>query len=174
MKNGHGPGFATSLDVRIKQRRIATSPALGRFSQLPCCCRPFCCTRTFHSYHTLLTAVLPGVFLFPSCMHTLPGRCLSLKLFVCEFCLKYMRKKPTLDRHRQKCPMRYVVRHNMRQILSSARFTIVLFFPLRCRDSFTILSFTGAYPLALNARCRASSPNRFFFSFCLAFFFCDG
>ncbi|CAM9301297.1 unnamed protein product [Pylaiella littoralis] len=29
------------------------------------------------------------------------------RLFVCEFCLKYMRKKPTLDRHRQKCPMRH-------------------------------------------------------------------
>lgn len=30
------------------------------------------------------------------------------QLFVCEFCLKYMRKEATLSRHRQKCPMRYV------------------------------------------------------------------
>ncbi|CAM9930359.1 unnamed protein product [Scytosiphon promiscuus] len=29
------------------------------------------------------------------------------KLFVCEFCLKYMRKESTLNRHRQKCPMRH-------------------------------------------------------------------
>ncbi|CAB1110978.1 unnamed protein product [Ectocarpus sp. CCAP 1310/34] len=29
------------------------------------------------------------------------------KLFVCEFCLKYMRKESTLTRHRQKCTMRH-------------------------------------------------------------------
>ncbi|CAN0324025.1 unnamed protein product, partial [Hapterophycus canaliculatus] len=29
------------------------------------------------------------------------------QLFVCEFCLKYMRKESTLNRHRQKCPMRH-------------------------------------------------------------------
>jgi histone acetyltransferase MYST1 len=31
--------------------------------------------------------------------------CSRQKLFVCEFCLKYMRKKKTLLRHRAKCPL---------------------------------------------------------------------
>ena len=33
--------------------------------------------------------------------------CKEAKLFVCEFCLKYMKKKHTLDRHRAKCELRH-------------------------------------------------------------------
>jgi histone acetyltransferase MYST1 len=31
----------------------------------------------------------------------------SKKLYICEFCLKYMKKKKTMDRHRVKCHMRH-------------------------------------------------------------------
>jgi histone acetyltransferase MYST1 len=31
----------------------------------------------------------------------------SKKLYICEFCLKYMKKKSTMDRHRTKCTMRH-------------------------------------------------------------------
>jgi hypothetical protein len=29
------------------------------------------------------------------------------KLFLCEYCLKYMRKRKTLLRHKGKCPLRH-------------------------------------------------------------------
>lgn len=101
-------GFSVRNNVRQRRRLpcIVASTGLGAVFCLflvtvGCSYRHIAdmvCVVTFFSF----------CFTCTSARTTTAIACRLLQLFVCEFCLKYMRKESTLDRHRQKCPKRYV------------------------------------------------------------------